>query len=101
VIDPGLLEEARSESQMPLTTNGATASPTSTRSRSPAPPSPLRTRRNFTKDEIASHLGETRTSRATIMRNGCVSLLTSKPAFRATHLQDIHNAPGSACRRVQ
>ncbi|KAF7371837.1 hypothetical protein MVEN_00040500 [Mycena venus] len=52
VIDPALLEEARRDSQMPLTTNGVTAS--SAASRSPALPSRPRTRRNFSKDEIAS-----------------------------------------------
>ncbi|KAF7371838.1 hypothetical protein MVEN_00040600 [Mycena venus] len=52
VIDPALLEEARRDSQMPLTTNGVTAS--STTSRSPAPPSRPRTRRDFSKNEIAS-----------------------------------------------
>ncbi|KAJ7842126.1 hypothetical protein B0H14DRAFT_2586530 [Mycena olivaceomarginata] len=54
VIDPTLLEEARNDSQMPLTTDGTTASSTFTTPRSPTPPSPPRTRRKFTKDEIAS-----------------------------------------------
>jgi hypothetical protein len=54
VIDPTLLEEARSDSQMPLMNDGATASSTFTTSRSPTPPSLPRTRRKFTKDEITS-----------------------------------------------